>query len=246
MPLLPIIPNELADLDDVDLSTPATDGQVLKYDDDTSTWVPAADDTGSALPTATTKGDIAVYDGDSWEILAAGTNTHVLTADSGETLGLKWAAGGGGGGSDARLLVAGNTSDQTISSNSLTDVTGLGVSVESGKTYQFTAVLIYGSASTSNGITLAVNGPTFVTNGLGVEFHIWVASATIVSGYRNVRESGVSSTSVSVANDPFVARITGTIRTSAAGTLQIRAASENNGTNVFIRAGSSLVVVATA
>lgn len=89
----------LDDLSDVDLSTPPSDGQVLKYDDDTSTWIPADDDTGSgSLPTASAKGDIAVYDGDSWEILAAGTNDHVLTADSAQTLGLKWAAAGGGGG----------------------------------------------------------------------------------------------------------------------------------------------------
>lgn len=91
----------LDDLTDVDLSTPPTDGQVLKYDDVTSTWVPGDDDTGSgSLPTASAKGDLAVYDGDSWEILTAGDDDDVLTADSGESLGLKWAApsGGGGGG----------------------------------------------------------------------------------------------------------------------------------------------------
>lgn len=92
---------ELDGLTDVDLSTPPTDGQVLKYDDGSGMWVAANDDTGSgSLPTASAKGDIAVYDGDSWEILTAGDDDDVLTADSGESLGVKWAApsGGGGGG----------------------------------------------------------------------------------------------------------------------------------------------------
>lgn len=88
----------LDDLTDVDTSG-VTDGQVLKYDDDTSTWLPANDDTGSgSLPTPSAKGDLAVFDGSDWVILPAGTNDHVLTADSAQSAGLKWAAGGGGGG----------------------------------------------------------------------------------------------------------------------------------------------------
>lgn len=47
-----------------------------------------------------TKGGLIVGDGAGGPVeLAAGTNTHVLTADSAEASGLKWAAGGGGGGS---------------------------------------------------------------------------------------------------------------------------------------------------
>lgn len=45
---------------------------------------------------ATTKGDIAVFDGTTYQRLAAGTNGHVLTLDSAQSLGLKWAASAGG------------------------------------------------------------------------------------------------------------------------------------------------------
>jgi hypothetical protein len=45
-----------------------------------------------AITPATTKGDILVYDGDSTERLPVGTNNYVLTADSAEATGVKWAA----------------------------------------------------------------------------------------------------------------------------------------------------------
>jgi len=61
-----------------------------------------------------TKGDLAVGDGvGDVTILGVGTNGHVLTADSSETSGVKWAAasGGGGGASLAfkTIAVAGQT-----------------------------------------------------------------------------------------------------------------------------------------
>lgn len=49
----------------------------------------------------TTKGDVLSTDGTNLGRLAAGTDGHVLTADSTQTLGIKWAAGGGGGGGGA-------------------------------------------------------------------------------------------------------------------------------------------------
>lgn len=45
-----------------------------------------------AAGAVTTKGDILVFNGTSFARLAVGTNTHLLTADSGEATGVKWAA----------------------------------------------------------------------------------------------------------------------------------------------------------
>lgn len=56
--------------------------------------VPAFD----ALAPGTTKGDLIVHNGTDHIRVAVGTDTHVLTADSAQPSGVKWAAGGGGGG----------------------------------------------------------------------------------------------------------------------------------------------------
>jgi hypothetical protein len=83
----------LDDLTDVTITTPAT-GAVLKYNG--SAWI---DDAESGIqPTlADAKGDIiAATAADTFTRLAVGSNGQVLTADSAEATGLKWAAAGGG------------------------------------------------------------------------------------------------------------------------------------------------------
>lgn len=59
----------------------------------------AADGTAlDALDVGTTKGDLLVHNGSTYVRLPVGSNDQVLTADSAQAAGVKWAAGGGGGG----------------------------------------------------------------------------------------------------------------------------------------------------
>jgi hypothetical protein len=63
-----------------------------------------------ALAPTTTKGDLIGHNGTANVRVPVGTNGHVLTADSAEASGVKWAAaGGGGGGKVAQVVVATTT-----------------------------------------------------------------------------------------------------------------------------------------
>lgn len=58
-----------------------------------------------ALAPTTTKGDLIVHNGtDNIRVAVGATNGHVLTVDSAEASGVKWAAGGGGGSATWTLL----------------------------------------------------------------------------------------------------------------------------------------------
>jgi len=69
-------------------------GGQLRYCDGLE-WINTAGGTGVGL---TTKGDLLTHDGLDTARLPVGSDGDVLTADSAQTLGVKWAAGGGSGG----------------------------------------------------------------------------------------------------------------------------------------------------
>jgi hypothetical protein len=67
-----------------------------------------------ALAPTTTKGDLIVHNGtDNIRVAVGGTNGHVLTVDSAQASGVKWAASSGGGGSGAMVLLASATASSS-------------------------------------------------------------------------------------------------------------------------------------
>jgi hypothetical protein len=84
-----------------------------------------------ALAPTTTKGDLIGHNGTANVRVPVGTNGQVLTADSAEAAGWKWAAAGGGGGGIPAAIEAVKTDDFSTTSTNGTwaDVTGLSVTI---------------------------------------------------------------------------------------------------------------------
>jgi hypothetical protein len=82
--------------------------------------------TNSMATAIDAKGDLVVGTGaDTFSRLAAGTNTYVLTADSAEATGLKWAAPSSGS-TFAGVRVISNTSAQSVPNATATSITWQG------------------------------------------------------------------------------------------------------------------------
>lgn len=92
--------------------TPGTDAEVLKLVSGVPSWEADATGAGGIADTIfAAKGDILTATAnDTPAILSVGTNGHVLTADSAEATGLKWAAAvGGGGGVNVQTFTSSGT-----------------------------------------------------------------------------------------------------------------------------------------
>lgn len=81
----------LGDLTDVDLSTPATDGQVIAYNSVSGNWEPV-DQSGGYTDPLTTDGDIVIRSSSVTTRLGIGSEGQVLTVSSGLPV---WAPVGG-------------------------------------------------------------------------------------------------------------------------------------------------------
>jgi len=110
---------------------------------------------------------------------------------------------------------------------SLADATGLGMPVVSGGTYEFEWVLYYQNNTASDGISVAVNGPT--ASLLVIDIERWANTTgptrTIDSAYNANRSGAASAASTTY---PVTIRVIGTF--TAGGTVIPRFAAFNGGT----------------
>ncbi len=127
----------------------------------------------------------------------------------------------------------------------LANVAGLSFPLESGDAYDFEFEVIYRSAATTTGIRLGVTCPAFTVLAATVRIDGFAADGTGSTFHGPITTSGdsVMTTGTVVANTDYLATVRGLIIPSAAGTLQLQAATEVAGSGVTIRNGSSGILV---
>ena len=165
--------------------------------------------------------------------------------EDGKTYGRKdgaWVEITSGGGDDWTDVVL--QSDQTIASNTLTDLTGLNFSVVSGGVYRIEFHYTFSTSHTSNGIGIAASLPN--RDHLGA---LWTYYNTTSGAVSAVIMSASTIDSSNPMNPTTTARadynyqvFSMMVTFSADGTFQMQARSENNGPtySVTVRKGSHI------
>lgn len=181
-----------------------------------------------ALAPTTTTGDLIYYNGTDNVRLAVGGSTQHLAVSGGAPAWVE----------DVQWVR--KTANSTSTSTSLADVDGLSFSIAAGS-YTFEFLIIYLSSTSTNGIQLAINGPTL--DGIVYSSEI-MASATAGTDQYHTAVINAYDTAHSPGNSGgatvLLARLHGALTVTASGTFVVRYASEAAGpSSVTIGAGSS-------
>lgn len=141
-------------------------------------------------------------------------------------------------------MIATTVSDQSFTSITPENVTGLSVSLAADVTYRIQVFILFQSATTTTGIKTALTYPlstvaSFVSNlPLGSD-----GSSAMSDGWHTSSDDTVTGTSVPAGLTTFIAKIEGIIRPAGvAGILQIKAATEVANSAITIKAFSQLLV----
>jgi hypothetical protein len=174
---------------------------------------------GSASP-LTTKGDLYTYSTTDAR-LPVGTNNYVLTADSAEATGLKWAAAGSGGGKV--LQVVQDTQVGLVSTTSSSyQSTGLSVSITPSASTSKVLVMV-----SLNGVTK----PTSSSNNSGIVIQARRGSTEIVfAGDWNAATASTSYNSIGSVSFAYL----DSPATTSATTYDVRFANFVSGQTAYI------------
>lgn len=181
-----------------------------------------------------TKGNLLVGNGSAWVAVGVGTNDQVLTADSTQSSGVKWAAATAG----APLYRKTKTATQESSVVTLADVSDLTWAVDANKTYRITWVGAISTTGSGNGATLAIKGPsgaTFVSARISIASSETARREETVSAYEDevTQLTAIGATPQTFSVEALV------VNGSTSGTVALRFASE-------VAAGATATIAAGA
>ena len=130
--------------------------------------------------------------------------------------------------------------DNTNNTITLSNATGLDLTLAAGTTYSFEYYVLFQSTQQNSGIALAINGPgapTIISYTVSIPV---AADATtgVFSGWGTAYNDFVLGTGVQTANTTYIARIHGIVQTNAAGALLPRFRSETAGQTMTVKTGS--------
>jgi hypothetical protein len=135
------------------------------------------------------------------------------------------------------VYMTGNVVNNNVTPNTLQDVTGLAFAVTAGNTYFFEATIPYTSAATATGSRWTINGPAASLVYYTSEYSLTATTQTV--NYASAYQIPAASNATSLAAGN-VAYISGIVRPSANGTIQVQFASEITNSAITALAGAFL------
>jgi hypothetical protein len=132
------------------------------------------------------------------------------------------------------------TSDQTFSTATPANVTGLAFTLASGTYYEFKFIIPYQSDTSTVGIQLGLTFPAVTTQASWVQIANGGSdgATSLFTGWITSSGDSVSAARVPSTNTDYLAIIEGMILPSAVGNLQVQAATETGTTTVTVRQGA--------